>query len=79
MLGMLTLKPQCIASVRMTRAKRRRSVVERHIVESEQQKQEIQELQLTVTNLREQLESCRAVEAEVSSMDRSHGWNPPGG
>ncbi|KAF4663280.1 hypothetical protein FOZ61_001784 [Perkinsus olseni] len=49
----------------MTRGKRRRSVVERHIVESEQQKQEIHELHLTVSNLREQLESCRAVEAEV--------------
>ncbi|KAF4694826.1 hypothetical protein FOZ62_030894, partial [Perkinsus olseni] len=65
MLGMLTLKPQGIASVRMTRAKRRRSVVERHIVESEQQKQEIHELQLTVTNLREQLKSCTAIEGEV--------------
>ncbi|KAF4748000.1 hypothetical protein FOZ63_024788 [Perkinsus olseni] len=65
MLGMLTLKSQCISSIHMTRGKRRRSVVERHIVESEQQKQEIHELQLTVTNLREQLESCRAVEAEV--------------
>ncbi|KAF4734298.1 hypothetical protein FOZ63_001785, partial [Perkinsus olseni] len=65
MLGILTLKPQCIASVRMTRGKRRRSVVERHIVESEQQKQEVHELQLTVTNLREQLKSCTAIEAEV--------------